>query len=316
MDSLNSVINKDNDLGLVFIMGASRSGSSVLETRLVEQIAALGCGEMRWLWRRGVILNERCQCGDRVRACSFWTRVLSGITDQEAMKIDDCREYFDGLRGVIPLLVPLLRTKAWTEKWMLYSSALNSTYRRILDGGQPVVDSSKSPAYLLCLRAALPYGPEIRVINLIRSPLGVAYSYGKRKLRTESNNESLMRRRGLFMALVYWNAVVFVSAAVALAFQQSASLKFESFCAAPESVLKSLFSEAGVLRTDREDCGARALRHSVSGNPDRMLPNFGEAIRLDQSFKKKPWIWRMSGTVLSLPGLLVRSIICRATTVE
>ena len=55
---------------IIYIIGTSRSGSSILEKFLHENRVGSAKGELRWIFRRGIINNDLCGCGIRYKNCS------------------------------------------------------------------------------------------------------------------------------------------------------------------------------------------------------------------------------------------------------
>ena len=80
-------------------------------------------------------------------------------------------------------------------------------YAAIADvsGADVVVDSSKQVAAALLARSAP--GVEVRLIHLVRSPLGVAYSWTKHVSRADLGGQEMRRRRAWRTAL-RWRADV------------------------------------------------------------------------------------------------------------
>ena len=62
---------------VVYIAGLSRSGSTILGDTLCQIDGWFHGGEIRYIWDRGVIENQRCGCYSSFRDCLFWNDVLS-----------------------------------------------------------------------------------------------------------------------------------------------------------------------------------------------------------------------------------------------
>ena len=60
---------------LIYISGAGRSGSTLLERVLSSAPGVFGLGEFHCLWRMD-IRELMCACGHRLRDCGFWSRVI------------------------------------------------------------------------------------------------------------------------------------------------------------------------------------------------------------------------------------------------
>lgn len=57
---------------VLFIGGWGRSGSTLLERLVGSMDGTVSVGEMRDVWRRGVMGNRVCGCGAPFLSCPFW----------------------------------------------------------------------------------------------------------------------------------------------------------------------------------------------------------------------------------------------------
>ena len=64
-------------LRIIYIVGAGRSGSTVLDTVLGNHPDAVSVGELSNLHRSGWVNNEFCACGEPADGCGFWNEVRS-----------------------------------------------------------------------------------------------------------------------------------------------------------------------------------------------------------------------------------------------
>src|ERR671939_1190741 len=60
---------------LFFLGGLGRSGTTLLERMLGQLPGVCPLGEVVHLWQRDLVDDERCGCGTRFSACSFWRQV-------------------------------------------------------------------------------------------------------------------------------------------------------------------------------------------------------------------------------------------------
>ena len=65
-----------NPVKVLYIMGAGRSGSTLLDMVLGSHPDVRGAGELTNAARNGWLKNEDCSCGRPVNDCPFWTEVL------------------------------------------------------------------------------------------------------------------------------------------------------------------------------------------------------------------------------------------------
>lgn len=247
---------------LTFILGSSRSGSSLFENFLSKWTGQSALGELRWFYERGVINNEKCTCGKWFLDCEYWSEIYNDISLQEFRDINKLRQYFDNPINIIPFYFGLLKSKKWKLNWNIYSSFLKILYSKILKRSEyGIIDNSKSPFYLIILKNSLKV--DIEVVYFTRSVFGVVHSYSKFKKRTESRNPNeFMRRKNFFHAAIYWLLIDWVCFFLILKNQNIKShiITYEKFCLKPEIILSKFKYRNSVKKS-----------HSISGNPNRIL---------------------------------------------
>ena len=63
---------------ITYILGAGRSGSTVLERLLSSAPDVVGVGEVATLWRQP-LSDLTCSCGAPAPECAFWTDVRAKV---------------------------------------------------------------------------------------------------------------------------------------------------------------------------------------------------------------------------------------------
>ena len=58
-------------LKVLYLLGSSRTGSTLLDNILGEFDGFFSAGEVRFLWRR-LLENRRCGCGQPIGGCEVW----------------------------------------------------------------------------------------------------------------------------------------------------------------------------------------------------------------------------------------------------
>ena len=61
---------------LLFVAGAGRSGTTILNTILGQVPGMVAVGEVRYIWERAFGENHRCGCGEPFARCPFWSDVI------------------------------------------------------------------------------------------------------------------------------------------------------------------------------------------------------------------------------------------------
>lgn len=249
----------------LYILGASRSGSSLFEYWLGEEYGYSTYGELRWVFERGVLHNEICSCKEYFDECVFWkSNKAIQVIRKEAIDFSSLRIFFDKPQNLIPIYFSWFRTNSWNEKWFKYSAALKNLYDELHNVSGQFIDNSKSPFYLLVLKEALDL--RIRVVWFRRSVKGVVHSYSKRKRRTESPvPNTFMRKKSFLHASLYWLAIEWVSYAICKSHKESITIEYEEF-------IKNQSICAAHFNINR----ANIYKHSISGNPDRLSGNLSK----------------------------------------
>ena len=279
---------------VLYIAGLGRSGTTLLD-RLLGQIPEVcSVGELVFLWERGLVRNERCGCGERFLACPFWhevgTAAFSGWGKVDAGRAIELRHAVDRNR-FLPLLAagPLAPPGFRKVRREYLECYLDPLYRAIqtVSGCRVVVDSSKHTSYAYLLRQL--WSIDLRVVHMVRSSEGVAYSWSKEVARPEVDEADSMPRYSPLKVATLWtthNALLQWLPALKV---PTTVLRYEDLvddtAAALAGVLAStrLLPEAELafLNADGAELG---INHTVAGNPMRF--RIGRVpIRADESWR-------------------------------
>src|SRR5947208_16533925 len=79
-----SKLMSSGSVKVLFIMGWTRSGSTILDNVLGELDGFFSTGELHYLWERGLLQNRLCGCGRAVPAGRVWSVVLANLDDMPA----------------------------------------------------------------------------------------------------------------------------------------------------------------------------------------------------------------------------------------
>jgi hypothetical protein len=277
---------------VLFIAGAARSGSTLVDRVLGMQDGFCSTGELQFIWQRSFGENQLCGCGSPFHECDFWRQVSDrafGVEPQDVDEVDACRmkAEVDCKRHMPWLFVkgpPRSRT-ALSE----YGGLIERLYRSILDvsGDRVIVDSSKDPRHGLVLSRLS--NIELHVVHLVRDPRAVAFSWGRSRKRPEIHWKSQeMMRQPVREAAARWtthNAVVELLCASA---SSSCRVRYEDFVADPHRALESMLARYGWDGEMRGNGtpGEVVLEpsHSVAGNPMR-FKNGPLSVKLDDEWR-------------------------------
>jgi hypothetical protein len=166
---------------VLFITGLGRSGSTLLDLLLGELDGYVSTGELRGLWRYGLMEGWLCGCREPIRSCPFWRSVLerAGLDRIDPVWIAETQHRHLRLR-------PRPMTRIWLfrrfgvslpRSLAAYGRLMAELYTGVCDisGARVVVDSSKYPQDALLLAACADV--DLFVVHLVRDPRGVANSW-------------------------------------------------------------------------------------------------------------------------------------------
>lgn len=295
---------------VISIVGAGRSGSTLLERLLAENGEVLSVGEMMYVWDRGVLSNELCSCGSAFQSCPFWAEVMGLAVGSIDVQRDVAHEV-NGLmartcrtRHVFGMAVDRQRLGAQRARRQL-QKLLAPVYREALNvsGKRVIVDASKEPQYPLALTGD---AFDITPIHLVRDGRAVAYSWRRRRLRPEIHWDTReMPRRNSVRASLEWNRAIVLAEVFQYCVDTHHRVHYEVLVSDPDAVLSQVCAWSG-LRSAVSGSPVRSadvMWHTVSGNPSRF--HSPKAVTPDTE-----WMDRYRGPariatdVLTLPGRL------------
>jgi hypothetical protein len=228
---------------VLFLGGLGRSGTTLLERILGELPGVCPLGEVVHLWRRDVIDDERCGCGERFSACEFWRKVgaeaFGGWTEEHATRVIALRAAVERTRHLPALAAPRLRAVR-----ARLVNEYTTVYRRVyqaaaeVSGSRVVIDSSKHASLAFCLR----WCPDIdlRVVHMVRDSRGVAYSWTKQTVRPESDDGAEMTRYPPVRSAMLWNALNAAFGVLERLGTPVHRLRYEEFLADPVAAVEAI----------------------------------------------------------------------------
>ena len=267
---------------VLFIMGMTRSGSTVLDNVLGEIEGFFSAGEVRLIWKRGVRESRSCGCGLPVLDCPVWREVLADAYGNDSRRTLDAKadaalrtqrtavriRHTWGLLRRNPKALP-------PERLREYVSTVAPLYRSIgaMTGASVIIDSSKRPPDAALLR--LVPGLDVYVVHLVRDPRAVAYSWRRTKEQPDPNGPASLSTNGTVHSTTRWIYRNVAAEAVirTLPSDRVFQLRYESFVAHPGATVRSMMrflEEEGPGPVFRDERSVELrTNHTVSGNPSR-----------------------------------------------
>lgn len=277
-------------LKVLYVAGAGRSGSTLLDGILGQLDGFFSAGELRYLWERGLQEGRLCGCGVPVGACAIWRAVLDeafGPGGVDAPAAAELQRQATRVRRA-PAMIAASRLGRSRPGGLgavlgpLYQAIGSRTDCRVL------VDSSKLPCYGALL-AALP-GVELYVLHLVRDPRATAWSWLRCKRLTDTPTPRLMQRQPPGKSAAMWMVWNLVAALLWSGRPRYLRLRYEDLVRRPEEAVRRVAELVGespsALPFPVPGMVQIAPTHSVAGNPGRL--ETGEiALRLDDEWSSR-----------------------------
>ncbi len=316
---------------VLYLGGFGRSGSTLLE-RILGQIPGwTNVGELVDLPRSVFVNRENCGCGEPFLTCPMWSEVgriaFGGWHEAEMRRLADLR-FAVARQRQLPALLALARGKGPEQlrsDVAAYQSGYGAIYRAVAEvtGASVVVDASKGPAHGLALAIDLggARSYDLSMINLVRDPRGVAYSWSRRQTsrpQATGAEGAEMWRISAQRSALQWAALQAEMSLIARAGGiDMARARYEDLVERPLPTVQALLDRLGLAGADLSHLGEEVVHleasHGLSGNPGRFTSG---DIRLSGDHA---WIKSMPGrdrafvTAATLPWLAAYGYPIRTT---
>jgi len=280
-------------LQVVYILGNSRSGSTILDTLLGNHPAIESVGELVNLPELGWLANQYCACGSRARECVFWEQVRKRWLESTSLS---CPAEYVRLQNHVGryrrLLPGFHRPDTASAEFLRYADCTAALFETIgeVSGKSIVVDSSKIPlrAFLLSLIPQL----DLKIIHLVRDARGVAWSLRKSfKADALAGVQRDIRPQPIAQTVIEWMRINAQSNWVRgkLDARRSMGVRYEELTADPRRTLGRIGDLIGCelreLADKVEQDQALSVGHTIAGNRMRMA---GQArLRPDEEWRYK-----------------------------
>ncbi len=298
------MVNPPHQRTILYIAGAGRSGSTLVELILGNLPGFFSVGEIRFFWEYMARQEMVCGCGERLGTCPFWAPLALALQEQQGVglpRMAHIASKLDRTRQALLMHLPLGSSGADRQ---VLAAAVRQLYTDVFERSDTrvLVDSSKTPTHLRLVRQA--GFQDIRILHLIRDGRAVAYSWSKRVKRelAKEDPRARMPSHSPIRSMITW---MFENASVARSRRELpyTALRYEDFAAHPRPELARALSALG-LPADLGFLDQPRVQitptHSVGGNPMRFSSQ-GLQIQLDQEWKQG--LSRANYVILSLLGL-------------
>ncbi|HEX3328081.1 MAG TPA: sulfotransferase [Actinomycetota bacterium] len=268
---------RDTRVKVLYIMGAPRCGSTVLDNILNEIDGFFSAGELRFLWQR--LHQERfCGCGKAFGDCEVWSRVLEGLAgdgvDLSASKLMSRQKAISGTWRTWQLLHQIRKGDVSPEI-QAHGQLTSTLYQKIraVTGARVIVDSSKRPWDAALLGSLTDVSPFF--IHFIRDPRAMAFSQSKVKANPDRGQPGVMAPTAISSSALQWIRRNLSADAVRRAHPDDRSMVigYQEFCSKPRDIVEEITALVGEAESKLPFSDDHTVNlggnHTVSGNPDR-----------------------------------------------
>jgi hypothetical protein len=285
--SRGSVSPADKRVKVVYILGAWRSGTTLLDRLLGQVDGFFSTGELKVIWDRLVGhvwgydeqkgADVLCGCGTPFTRCSFWADVFRkgfrGMENVDPRRMFELSASLLRVRHIPHLLFPFLSRK-FRKDLEFFSQTIGTLYRAILQesGCRVLVDSSKINKYCVVLSRIRDI--DLHVIHIIRDSRAVAYSWLRKKKRPEVYWANAFERQiAVGASARNWLGTHCQTLLLRPYFKQYLRLRYEDLVADPRGTMVKVCAAIGERepRLDFLDNQTAHLgkAHTVAGNAIR-----------------------------------------------
>ena len=294
---------------VLYIAGWGRSGTTILDRCIGQVQGFVSCGEVRYIWDRGLLENRSCSCGQPFRECGFWSRVAGKYLNSSKAEIEAIVTARDQFRTRLCRKAPLIPDSKWMPSLATYVRHLKYIVGQLheISGANVLIDSSRFPSHgyaLACL------GVDLYVLHVVRDPRAVAYSWSRRKIYdTGPDGTRFIERKGPIENAIYgrtWNHIIerlWASGPQG----RYLRVRYEDFVSQPRIILNRILTmvgEQGPLDFFKDAHSVRLQPgHLAGGNPTRFRTGLVTLSSDDAWQQKLPASHKLVTTILTFPML-------------
>jgi hypothetical protein len=270
-------------LKVLSVVGAGRSGTTVLASILGEYEGFASVGELRWLWQRGLREGRPCACGKSPDECDLWSEVavkcLGPVGPARTAKV---QEIVSAQRELLRMdnRIRAIRSVGrpgygeWAALQTVRHASTSACHAfAAATGAHVVIDTSKRAldAAMLTSRD----GIEQYVLHVVRDPRAVVHSWRNAKSFEVDGETHTMGTRRLVGTVRrwWWSSLAAELLERRVPETRWLRMRYEDFARNPEQAMGDVLALLGESPRNSPFESSHTVtlgdNHMVAGNPSR-----------------------------------------------
>ena len=258
-------------INIIYLMGAGRSGTTILASLLGASKEILTIGEMHQFLEH-IIYNKPCSCGKQLNECSFWKEIIENYYKTPKKELTKLDNYLVNTEKHIKIPISFFKTN---KKYIKFQEDFYTKIAKTKPT-KYYLDSAKFVGRILQIKKSKKINTKI--IYLVRDIRGVINSFSK-KVQTYKNPISTI----LYYTLINTNAQI-----VKWIYpKQVLKIKYEDFI---ENTIETLTKIETFISTDLND-----VKQVIIQEKEIEIPHIigGNRLKTKQKIKlKKDLAWQ------------------------
>lgn len=247
---------------IVLIIGAGRSGSTVIGQVISHAIDGVHLGELNYLYSRSVVKDQICSCGHNFSKCTFWSTILSKHKDliQHSQTLENTARW----RFVPRILKYKLGLKSTNIREAVL--ALEYIYESISAEAKSdvLVDTSKNVPYALLASCS---SKSFTKIILMRNVISFIKSTRKQKFIPEINMVGRLHPKSRLFYFFEW-CLIYVTCVYFLKSRNAYFTTYTNFINNHQKLLRKIFPGINPINYC-QTVTFLSEQHDLGGNPSR-----------------------------------------------
>ena len=286
------MINKNNNVNVIYLLGTGRSGTTIMATVFNEHPNIHTVGEMHQFLEH-VVLSKRCSCGEKLTECTFWSSIVRqlNLTEEQLKNALELSSNMEQHHNIPKLL---LKGKVDNR----YVRIQEEIFKLIAkdNPNKHFLDSSKYIARYLSLKRNK--SMNVKGIYVVRDVRGVINSFQK-KVQTPRNPIS---------TIIYYLAVNVFGELVCRMDKDVIKVKYEDFIEDPDNTFMKIHNHCFNISDSHlkpiTSISEFEMPHIIGGN--RMKVNKTIVLKKDEKWKEViPRTYQIIYYIMTLPFMLI-----------